>query len=59
MTDHPKHSVVCSTSGKWRLAKGEAKSEAKRQERGHGRPFTAYKCWHCGGWHIASVRSKS
>lgn len=54
----PRHRELCQAAQKWRLTKGEAKSEAKRQEKSNGVLFNAYLCPSCGGWHIGKPRRR-
>lgn len=44
--------VVCVETGKFRLHKGAAKSEAKRNQ---GGALNAYRCTFCGGWHVGHL----
>jgi hypothetical protein len=55
LQQQPNAHAICQSSGKARLSKGEAKSEAKRLQRLRRLLIDAYRCPGCNGWHVGKA----
>lgn len=53
----PAAALTCARTGKALMTKSCAKSTAKRMaKRGHSLRLEAYRCQHCGKWHVGNRR---
>lgn len=49
---------VCEKTNKERFTKAEARAKAAWWRRTRAARMNAYRCKHCGSWHIGNSRAK-